>query len=998
MTVKDDTVDGTLITNVAEVERVDQKDLVTGNNRVEETTLVEVEVVGLSVTKSDSVDPVIAGRGLVYTVEVSNTSDVNATNVLIRDTLPERVSLREVGAPKGTSYDRDLGLWKIPLLVGRGKLRLTLAVTVKDDTLDGTVITNVAELVGVDQKEVVPGNNTAIETTLVEVEAVDLSVTKSDSVDPVLAGRGLVYAVVVTNNSDVNATNVVIRDTLPGGVVLKDVGAPRQTDFDEATGLWSIPLIVSKGTVRLTLAVEVVEGTPDGTVITNVAELVRLDQLDPVAGNNRAEEDTTVAVPTVDLSIAKADSVDPVLAGRGLVYTVVVTNNSDVNATNVVIRDTLPGGVVLKDVGAPRQTDFDEATGLWSIPLIVSKGTVRLTLAVEVVEGTPDGTVITNVAELVRLDQLDPVAGNNRAEEDTTVAVPTVDLSITKADSVDPVLAGRGLVYTVVVTNNSDVNATNVVIRDTLPGGVVLKDVGAPRRTDFDEATGLWSIPLIVSKGTVRLTLAVEVVEGTPDGTVITNVAELVRLDQLDPVAGNNRAEETTTVQVERVDLSVTKTDSLDPVTAGKVLVYKLEVKNNSNVDATSVVIRDTLPLQVSLRNALTPRGVSFDEATGELRIPRLRGGRSAKMTLVVEVLEGTPDGTVMTNVLEVVSLDQVDPVAGNNRVEETTTVEVETVDLKVTKVDNRDPVDIGDQLVYVITVSNESDRIATGVRAVEALSPNVTLVSATAFTGRYRAATSVWDIGVLEPDQQAFLFLRVRVEGGPVENTVSVTSDQADANAADNTVTEPTEIGTAGSQSSAPVSPSSPGATSSHSVDLEVTKEDNVDPVAAGGQLGYLITVTNNSTSTATGVVATESLPAEVAFDSATPFVGAFDAATGVWTIGSLAPGASATLAISVTVSSTATSTLTNTVSVAGDQAETDPSDNTATETTGVTLPKVDLDISKSADQETVIAGDQLTYTVTVTNTATTTATGVEVAEGAAGAGFARFGGARSG
>ena len=79
-------------------------------------------MVDLSVTKSDSVDPVIAGRGLVYTVEVTNTSEVNATNVVIRDTLPERVLLRDVGAPRGTSFDRDVGLWRIPLLVGRGTL------------------------------------------------------------------------------------------------------------------------------------------------------------------------------------------------------------------------------------------------------------------------------------------------------------------------------------------------------------------------------------------------------------------------------------------------------------------------------------------------------------------------------------------------------------------------------------------------------------------------------------------------------------------------------------------------------------------------------------------------------------------------------------------------------------------------------------------------------------------------------------------------------------
>ncbi len=47
-------------------------------------------------------------------------------------------------------------------------------------------------------------------------------------------------------------------------------------------------------------------------------------------------------------------------------------------------------------------------------------------------------------------------------------------------------------------------------------------------------------------------------------------------------------------------------------------------------------------------------------------------------------------------------------------------------------------------------------------------------------------------------------------------------------------------------------------------SVDLVVTKTDSADPVIAGNQLTYTITVTNSGPSQATNVSLTDTLPAE--------------------------------------------------------------------------------------------------------------------------------------
>ena len=67
--------------------------------------------------------------------------------------------------------------------------------------------------------------------------------------------------------------------------------------------------------------------------------------------------------------------------------------------------------------------------------------------------------LINNMAS-VTSDVTDPDTGNNSASQDTTVN-READLSITKTDSVDPVVAGTNLTYTVSYMNNGPSDADN---------------------------------------------------------------------------------------------------------------------------------------------------------------------------------------------------------------------------------------------------------------------------------------------------------------------------------------------------------------------------------------------------------------------------------------------------------------------------------------------------------------------------------------------------------
>lgn len=95
---------------------------------------------------------------------------------------------------------------------------------------------------------------------------------------------------------------------------------------------------------------------------------------------------------------------------------------------------------------------------------------------------------------------------------------------------------------------------------------------------------------------------------------------------------------------------------------------------------------------------------------------------------------------------------------------------------------------------------------------------------------------------------------------------------------------------------------------------DLSLTKTVSNAAPTAGAAISYTLTVRNAAASalTATGVTVNDALPAGFVFTGATG-AGSFNSATGLWTVGTLAPNAVATLTINGTVSATAGATISN-------------------------------------------------------------------------------------
>ncbi|MFD1543499.1 DUF7507 domain-containing protein [Nonomuraea guangzhouensis] len=109
--------------------------------------------------------------------------------------------------------------------------------------------------------------------------------------------------------------------------------------------------------------------------------------------------------------------------------------------------------------------------------------------------------------------------------------------------------------------------------------------------------------------------------------------------------------------------------------------------------------------------------------------------------------------------------------------------------------------------------------------------------------------------------------------------------------------------------------------------VDLSVVKSADATRVTVGQTVTYRVTVRNAGPNDATGVTVKDMLPANLAFVSAMAANGTYTPANGMWTVGALASGASATLTLHA--KATAVGETTNTATADGKELDLDPAND---------------------------------------------------------------------
>ncbi|HEX8099334.1 MAG TPA: sortase [Actinomycetota bacterium] len=831
------------VTNTASVSSATPDPDDANNQSSDPTTVL---VVDLSIAKSHT-ENFVAGEQGTYDVLVSNDGTGDATGpITVSDTLPAGLSYASFSGPGWdcSAVGQDVTCTHEGDLAAGATSSFSVMVDMASDA--PASVTNEA-VVSSDSPDADASNNTAQDPTDI-ARVSDLSIAKSHTGDFVVGTQGS-YDIQVSNAGPSDAEGpIIVTDALPAGlsfVSFSGAGWSCSASGQDVTCTHAGDL-AADGSSNFSITADV--GLAAIPSVTNSAAVAGPTP-DPDDTNNQTSDPTAVD-QDADLSITKTAVSDTFFVGATRTFNLTVSNAGPSVATGVEVADTLPSGLSYVSATAS-QGSCGQIGGvvLCSLGSLAPGDSAEITLVVSVTEA---GNV-DNTAE-VSSEANDPDPSNNSDTVNVTLVDPPppqqADLSVVKSHN-GPFVVGAQGTYDIAVSNGGPSDADGpITVSDTLPAGLTFASFSG---SGWDCSASGQDVTCthagtLAADATSTVSVTVDVDEtALPD---VTNVAS-VQSPTADQDDTNNTAQDPTDVSAD-ADLSVVKSHTGSFV-VGTQGTYDITVSNAGPSDATGpVTVTDSLPTGLGYASFW---GTGWDcSAIGQdvtcTHAADLASGSNATVSIVVNV--GPAASPSVTNSASAAS-ETIDSDLSNNSDSDPTTVDA-SADLSITKSASPDPVQVGDELTYTLSVTNAGPSPATGVETTDTLPAGVSFVSAAPEQGSCTGtAVVVCSLGTIASGETVNVEIVVTpTAAGEIDNTASVLSDVSDPDPSDNS--------------------DGAGATATPipQADLSITKAHD-GALHAGKRETYVLTVSNAGPQTASGpLVVTDELPDALTFVSA--------------------------------------------------------------------------------------------------------------------------------
>lgn len=753
----------------------------------------------LTTTKSADKSIVSVGDTITYTTTITNTGNTAATNITFTSAIPASTTFIPnsvtVNGVQQPGAQPALGV-NLPNIAPGETVTVTFQVNVISVPPSSSIMGNDTILYSYTVDPNGAPATTSTSTNIVTNPVLDAMITIIKSVDQTLVTLGdtITYTTILTNSGNTNATNITFTDLIPDGTTFitdsVTIDGITQIGLNPNTGI-TIGAIAPNNSISIAFQVTATS-TPVQNPIANSASASYTfiaHPNAPIVSRNVTSNTvfTTINTATI-LSLKQVDKSFSRI-GDTLTYTVTLTNNGNSSAQNVIFSDTMPSGTTFIansfSINGVSQSGADPSNGV-NIGPITAGSTVTVSFQVNVASLPTENPIVNFSSTSYQL--VSPPDAETSISNPVSTQIREAILSMTKNESLSFADVGQTAFYTTSIANVGNTDATNIVFTDVLPSGLTFVPntltVDGILQPNADPNTGVLLVALppneiysIVFQVTVNSIPPINPAPNTASTTYEFTV------DPGNPPVSNTASSNTTLLQINNANIISTKTANLTFADVGNTITFTLNLPNTGNVAATDVTVIDILDSNLSfVPNSFTVNGQTIpnaDLSTG-VNIGSINGGNTSIVTFQAIVstlpINNPISNSALTTYRYIVDQDQ--PFISTSNQSNTTTTQVNSAILTAQKNSNVETVDIGQDIVYSVTITNSGNVSATSVIFTD-LIPDGTSFEPNSFTLNGTTIPNVdlitgVPIGDIAPNQSVIVTFHISADEIPPINPIT--------------------------------------------------------------------------------------------------------------------------------------------------------------------------------------------------------------------------------
>jgi len=921
----------------------------------------------LDLVKAVDKDSAVVGDTLNYHLTITNSGDTSAIDIRANDYLPVYLNLLPGSVTEnGVYFPREHRLeWSLYEIMAGEKVELAFAGVVDDNTPDGSLMVNIADII-FDDSLMADTAETLILPDTSELFPI-LEIEKTVDRDTALAGDTLAYSLQIKNTGTADANKVSVDDALPAHTEYIDGSASHNGQYFPATGRlgWTIDNLPPGQSLTLSFMAAVYENAPDSTDIENIGRILLPDSTVEDSAHTFIIPDTSELKPLLDID--KTVDRDTALVGDTLAYRLLITNSGPIDAGEVMIQDALsPFTEYVPGSAGDNGIFIPAANGLtWMVDLVPAGKAVERSFRAVIRKGTPENIRAVNYANIVIDDSL-------VTDSAVTFVAPDTGLpyTLTLEKTVNPKLARAGdtLTYFIDLGNDGPEAAKDIKVNDMIPPYTVFIDGSITGGGTYDDIAGQvnWMVDILIPGESRKLSFAVEIADDAPDSSDIWNFVDAVAPDTIyrDSAAtyvlpGTNDGDPI---------LGIVKTVDSDTAYAADTLHYYIKITNSGDEVAYEFPVSDRLPAFTEYVVGSAVNGY-YDEPKHSVTwlIDRIDPGQQIDLDLMAVIDDDIVRPNDLANIALITLTDSIVADTANTHVKPDPIVFDPVV--AITKYVDSLNARPGSMLTYTLEITNIGDTTIEDIRVEDVVPDLVTYVPGSVNAGGVfdpdqNMVYWDWTIGSIAPGHSITLVFSVTIDddapgGALIENdAMAVVPIEIESPAKSTIIYDIVLSNTVITVVNIPTGPDDPP---------DIVKTVDKNDAAAGDTLNYTITLANNTTDPINGIVVVDTIPDGTEYIAGSASGGAVYSTADnslTWSIPSLAIGEETELTFAVEIDDD----IVDGTAIDNRAVVVAPEPTIGNRVTSIVHDNL-FTISKAADRAEVTVDDTVTYTISYHN-----------------------------